>query len=480
MKKKMMLILAGIFLVLLVATAGKWMNCSYRERQELDTYTLEFLDQTVTAQETVQKTILGNREILRRCYTMENGDQVIQGRVQMNRWQSQWHIIEQWNLACDTGIIWYYDEQAKNWVNTPMKPMELNALCVYIETEMQDYFIYMPLGYTKLKNQSMQLSGNRGYLSFVPTEQGYQIRLFGSRLEANQVCDYTVVRSTEKGALLSMEQGFPNLWKNYAQDGEGKWCYDGYYRVAPITYDPAGENVYFRCVTSYVAKSMAFISGSSRCAKNLTIAMLDTISKFQEETGCFLTESESAWLKEDYNIEAGFYDTRWNSDLMLIYLKYSEQYGGFDAVYAAYFEYYLNFAEENHDTTTNGGWLVYDYSGNQKTVHCSLNHQLAEMEVLYRFSDYLGRQDLAQLADRMLLGIEDIGTQWICSDGNLQYAYLDGGFIGQDYPYLTYNDLFQMQNTLTERYGSRNAVLDELMASKLAWMQERGITGYMQ
>lgn len=481
MRKKIMLVLVCALMVALVAVAGKWMNRSYRAPQEMNAYVLEFEDQTVTVRETIQKTVFGDRDILRRSYAMENGDWVMQGRVRTNRWQSQWHVAEQWDLACDTGVVWYYDEQAKSWVDTPLRPMELNALCVYIETPAQDYFIYMPLGYTLLKNQSLQLSGSRGYLSFVPTAQGYQIQLFGSSMEENQVCDYTVVCSAQEGALLNMEPNMRNLWKNYAQDGEGKWCYDGYYRVAPSTYDPTGTHVYFRCVASYLTKSLVGISGDSRCAKNLSIAMLDTISKFQENAGCFLTEPESGWLKEDYGIDAGFYDTRWNSDLMLIYLNFAEQYGGFSELIQNYFNFFVEYARENHFETANGGWFVSDYSGGEIPTHSSLNHQLAEMEVLYRYADYLQREDLADLADRMLLAITDTGLAWIRENGDLHYCiYADGTYGRDDYPYLTYNDLFTMQNTLLHRYNQRDDVLDQLMQAKLSWMQANGISGYMQ
>ncbi|MEI3129764.1 MAG: hypothetical protein V8S89_02575 [Oscillospiraceae bacterium] len=114
-------------------------------------------------------------------------------------------------------------------------------------------------------------------------------------------------------------------------------------------------------------------------------------------------------------------------------------------------------------------------------MHTSLNHQLAEMQVLYDYSNYLQRPDLAALADRMLLAIEDTWPQWIKPDGDLQYCYYGEGVYGRtDYPYLTYNDLFAMQKTLLARNGAENTALRALMESKLRWMTQQGITGYFK
>jgi hypothetical protein len=49
-----------------------------------------------------------------------------------------------------------------------------------------------------------------------------------------------------------------------------------------------------------------------------------------------------------------------------------------------------------------------------------------------------------------------------------------------DYPYLTYNDLYNVQNDLERILGMRNPVLDTLMQSKKLWMDKQGIIGYKQ
>jgi len=101
--------------------------------------------------------------------------------------------------------------------------------------------------------------------------------------------------------------------------------------------------------------------------------------------------------------------------------------------------------------------------------------------VLYRFASLLGRPELEEMADRMLLGIEDTCEGWIKDDGNLHYCYMDGGVFGkEDYAYLTYNDLFIMQKELAAMGRERNEALDRLMEAKLSWMQANGVAGYQQ
>ena len=54
----------------------------------------------------------------------------------------------------------------------------------------------------------------------------------------------------------------------------------------------------------------------------------------------------------------------------------------------------------------------------------------------------------------------------------------DGTMISGDYPYLTYNDLLELQGLYASRHGAESPALGKLMESKLQWMNKNGITGY--
>ena len=47
-----------------------------------------------------------------------------------------------------------------------------------------------------------------------------------------------------------------------------------------------------------------------------------------------------------------------------------------------------------------------------------------------------------------------------------------------DYPYLTYNDLFETQTIYKTIYGKTNDVIQYLMDCKMEWMLNNDVTGY--
>ena len=128
-----------------------------------------------------------------------------------------------------------------------------------------------------------------------------------------------------------------------------------------------------------------------------------------------------------------------------------------------------------------GGWLIPDYWHPDEITapHTSLNHQASECLALYHAADLLNRKDLRELADRMLLAIEDTGSGWVMPNHNLYYSIKpDGTYVEGDYPYLTYNDLYYLREYLTGVNRTETDTLTYLMGEKLQWMEQNGVTGY--
>ncbi len=207
-----------------------------------------------------------------------------------------------------------------------------------------------------------------------------------------------------------------------------------------------------------------------------------------EKQGYMKTLPRSNWLYKDYGIEAGFFDTRFNTDLGISFieayrkfnearfLNYALQYGNF----------FKEFADKYHYTLVNSsgdeGWLVQDYyheKENYRLPHTSLNHQLYEIRFLYMLGEITGDACFKSLGDRMLKGIEITCGSWIKEDNDLHYCcYSNGEFGGVDYPYLTYNDLFILQKLLEDTGIGRNQYLQKLMDAKKIYMDANGITAY--
>ena len=476
-RKRLILLLSCLALIAIAALASvRPVRRGYWPRRTVAQRTLESAKVT----ETVSRSMVGRLTRSERTYNMDNGDLVVFGRMQAGDRQSMYHLVRTDVLDSRTGTVWYMDNDTKDWKTVPLEEMKIGTTCVYIDGDQQDYFCYTPYGYLPLENNCLQENGSKGYLTIVRSGSKWKLMLFGAALQPTEVCDYTVLTASDEEPLLDTER--PNLmklWSTYANNGDGRWCYDGYYFPTPGNYIPTGPFCRYRCVASYLVSSMVAQEKGVRFGRDIAEAMLDTVSLQQNAQGYFPTLSESAWLREDYGIPGGFYDTRFNSDLMQAFYRHVSLRGGFSQTLDRYFEFYLDYAAKSHYETENGGWLVWDYNNSTSPVHVSLNHHVSEMLILYQFGNLLDRQDLTQLADRMLLGIEDTEDSWIKEDGNFCYArYPDGSFGGNDYPYLTYNDLYDLQKGLISFGYPRNKTIDRLMESKLRWMQENGITGY--
>ena len=417
---------------------------------------------------------------LQRHMELPNGDTVTMGRVRgvagetaVFGWQSE-----------QEGSISYYDRQSGAWQNQNFAEGEIHSGLVLLELkDGGSCLIYTPRTYLCGENETLvYLPENDGAVRISSTDGRWYISLVGFLAEGDCVCDYTLVRSDD--VLLDLAVGnSASLWAGYTLDGDGKWCYDGFYWPCPYNYVPTGEGYLYRCPASYLVKSFAYVANTFRAADDLSVAMLDTLCQMQNELGYWPTVPQSEWLYADYGIGGGFYDTRFNTDLIEIYYKVYSRTGGdaFRRTMEQYAAFYTEFASEHHFETQNGGWLVEDYwhCGGGSATHCSLNHLLAECIALYHLSDALQQSELAQLADRLLQSVKDTADHWIMEDGNLHYCVSPDGIYGkQDYPYLTYNDLFDLQALLKLRNGEEDADLARLMQAKRRWMDQNGITGY--
>lgn len=421
-----------------------------------------------------------NGQIRFRNYALNNGDQVSFRSFQATASVSSGTSAA--SFRAKSGTVHFYNA-TNGWTTQPLSSGTYLATMAVIDTPEFSLMTYLPQSWEPLYNGSRQYLST-GTLQIRQDEDGYLIHICLPTLQSGQNADYTIV--TSKEPLIDWE--YPNcetLWSGYANAGEGRWCYDGYYWPSPSTYIPSGTNVYYKMTAAYLCRSLVGVAYAYRLADDLGQCMMDVMSLQQNDYGFFPTMPGSTWLSTDYGIAPGFYDTRFNTELVGMFVSAWERYGysQFRDVVLKYASFFQDYAASHHYETVSGGWLVQDYyhpNGNQPT-HTSLNHQLAEALLLYRISDMLPEPALAELADKMLLAIEDTIPNWIRYDSNLHYAfYPDGTYGGVDYPYLTYNDLYQMQEELEARFGSRSAGLDRLMQAKKVWMDANSVTGYLQ
>lgn len=424
-----------------------------------------------TLSPTITNTTLSGGVLSTRTYDLTNNDQISFGSLS----NSAETIVARLPYTGGTLRI-YHPTNGWTTLKDPASGDYRGTLFI-LDSTGRSVLAYPPQRWKALQNHSRQFL-SYGFLRI----SGNELQLIAPATNGTTTADYTLAVSS---APL-IDWSHPNsesLWSGYTNSGSGRWCYDGYYWPAPSTYVPSGNNVYYRMVDAYLCRSFLYAASVHRAAEDLVLCMLDVMADQQNSFGFFPTLPGSTWLSGDYGIGNGFYDTRFNTDLIEMFRKGWETYHieRFQLVLNRYFTFYQTYAETHHRATKHNGWLIDDYynpTGGRRT-HTSLNHQLAEILLLYQASDTLAAPALADLADQLLLAIEDTARHWIRSDHNLHYGiYADGSYGGIDYPYLTYNDLFALQCELEARGHGRSAVLDQLMASKKVWMDATGVTDY--
>ncbi len=272
--------------------------------------------------------------------------------------------------------------------------------------------------------------------------------------------------------------------------GRFRFLEDGFYQTSYETYFPTGEGNYFRNCANYVGTH--FINYNNALEESERVKFFDyfayastyIVDAQMSENGYFETKSRSEWLYRDFLINNNFYDTRFNADNaelnILLFERFSDKF--FYDTLVKYGDFFVDYANE-HSYKTERGILVEDYynpSGGLRT-HVSLNHQLANLNVLLSIYQITGDQKYLDTATLMLYGIEDTEEQWILDNDDLNYALYYNGTNNtmKDYPYLTYNDLFITKQRLAE-VGMASETIDHLMESKMAYMTSQGITGYME
>lgn len=440
-------------------------------------------DDTVVISETTLSQ--GSNALLLRGWTRNGDDRCVIGSFQSAgrtlRSRAVWSVdIPDHNLS-----VRRFD--GGEWQEEPIRPGKYREnTAFFLIGDSYSVMCYVPQVWTLLENGSRQLAENwLGWMQVRQTRDGWRLTLCAPGMDSGSAADFLCVVVNDRDGIDWSQDGVPRLWSTYRNAGEGRWCFDGYYMPSPGNYVPTGDRVYFCNPASYLIRSFVYQAGSSRIARNLGIAMLDTYIRAQNSDGFWPTQPGCTWLADDYGIGPGFYDTRFNTDFAALLVYAQDRYPSdvYRDALRRYCDFFADYAKECHVETKQGGWYVPDYwhEDMTHTPHTSLNHQLAEILLLYGAADTLADSSLSDLADRMLAAIDESGEDWLLEDGNLHYQVsADGEYGNTDYPYLTYDDLFKLQKYLNDHFSYTDPVLDLLMTRKRAWMDENGITAYMK
>ena len=417
-------------------------------------------------------------QIRSKFFQMPSGDYVFAGSLTLQD-GVEMPILR---LDCSEIRMHWSDRTAWNSSDPDDPEGSYQAGCFFVDTEDTHLLIYMPQCFEHIEQGCIRhLPEKDGRMDVTRTENGaYHLELYALGGGSDTTSDFFLICSKEPILDWTDEQAL-SFWLPYTNTGDGRFLYDGYYWISSTLNEVSGENVYANNVACYFGKSFVYGAPFYDAMKAGALFMIDAMLENQTEEGYWPSNVVSSWLSEDYGIDGSYYDTRFNSDFVKILMhSYSDwEIAELKDVILDYFAFYTGFTE-GYGWGLAGGLAVPDYYyPGMTTPHMALNHQLAEIDVLYEAADLFGREDLRELGDRLLTAIEGSASMWIKPDNDLHYSiHPDGELGGQDYPYLTYNDLYVMQEDLRAMGRPDSEALQMLMDHKKLWMDRNGITGY--
>ena len=344
--------------------------------------------------------------------------------------------------------------------------------------------VCLPFAYRQLENAVLQeIEGFEPKMLIKNKDGAWSFEIYAPKTEAGAYIEYMYAISS--GELIDWSRpDAASDWAGYLFTGKSRWTLDGYYYTAPYNYIPTGDGCFHRLSAAYISTKFINRSSDYRAARIMGLAMLDMMCPLQNEMGYFPTLAGSRWLLDDYDVGPGFFDTRFNTDLVTAMITAITDLGAewLRPAVEDFFGFYMNWLD-TWANERNGAILAPDYWDDDgcKVTHTSLNHQLAEALMVLKMFRLTGEEIYLEKALGLTAGLTAKTDFWISGPGgDLQYGYYAGSPIGTDYPYLTYNDLYKLNNELYLITGHRDADLDRIMAHKLAWMVKNGVTGYIK
>lgn len=373
-----------------------------------------------------------------------------------------------------------YVDSAKNVVQHDYSnggTLPLNSILM-IETGKINVFLSQPIQFIEKKDKEL-LERQTEFCYISAKKEGNYYRLFFHYPAKKGVKNVQWALTSEKPLLDFNIPEQSESFKKIDLTNKGLLSYDGYIFEFHASKPPLRD--YFLIPSPYLGRS--FVSnGKSRLYDIMGQVLLKLAAENINNEGFFPVKPKSDWLYKDYGITAPYFDNRWNADLAITMMECAERWDDKQLKYAyqKLLDFFCDHVSDRSYNTKNGGYLNYDYASPGKSIrtHMALNHQLAVIGMFYKAYNLTGNDTYRFYADRLLRGIEAIGDKWAMPSGDLHYALLPNGNLGlKDYPTLTYNDMFSVQNLIENTEGKGSKILAELMEKKKSWMDKNGYKG---
>jgi hypothetical protein len=258
---------------------------------------------------------------------------------------------------------------------------------------------------------------------------------------------------------------------------------DGSLKKLPWSVEPFAKGGYGRHMGTLIEKEAIdhYFKYKERYFYNLTVQSAANVWSYRalKNDVIWKTEYTSTWLKKRYNITAPYVDTRHNELIVLYLHRIGKELGvpELEKALPEYSNYLLNLISIDNVVHTEKGYLPADYYSPQQgtqNIHASLNHALGEANMLIDAYNVTGHKRYLLAVREIRRGIESVGGDWIRPNGDLWYQInRDGTFNGNDYEYLTLNDLQRHEKKWKELGGNPSPMLQKLIKSKKTYLESR-------
>ncbi len=367
----------------------------------------------------------------------------------------------------------YIDEAAK-LISIEKKEFNIKNPNIVILHSGEKYYVITAINtYKDVQDNIIDKVNIESEITYDKTKLKIKLKLKDIK-DANKDIKYSICYASMDEKPFQTPEAFKLVDMKYRLD---KHCIipDGYYYQMNPRSVPYKESYFFMQGAIYIANTH-LNTIDSKFSQVMTAKLIDDTAKKLNDEGYYPIPYRSEWLKADYNIEKGYFDTRWNLDYAYICLRMYEKFQ--DEKYLELADkvltYYKKYANQNAIKIPykEDACLVMDYGAEYYIgmTHSSLNHHLMGLKALM-YEDLLKEKPVnTEFIKKMLNGVEATCNSWIKKNGDLEYAIFVNGTYGlKDYPDLTLNDLRDCQALHEKLYKSKNASLETLIVSKQAW-----------
>ncbi|MDO4733585.1 MAG: hypothetical protein Q4B50_08765, partial [Bacillota bacterium] len=217
-----------------------------------------------------------------KIYILPNGDSFHQIRCSFSPEAEAGEVVLDFlRLPQDCSMRRYSQENAE-WFVSQLGAGQISSGQYHCSHADGSALLLTPLSYRQQENQMLEyLPEQDGFFRSTAVPDGWRLEFCVPISPGGQAeCFYIV----SKQALVDWENvAEQELWAGYDFTGANRWCYAGYYYLAPENYIPSGENYFHRLPAAYIAAQC--VEKEGRLCASLALPMLHVMLELQNDQG---------------------------------------------------------------------------------------------------------------------------------------------------------------------------------------------------